>query len=367
MWQDVFDKHFAEKASLKQSSCCAHDDQIEENDQQICADCGEILNQRFVAAAAVAAVNGVARKRAPVSSIYAFIPSNFVSDRVKNLAVNIYKVVSVNRRYRMALRKTIVAACVYRASIVCDDPVSIFACAKALDVKSQSEIDKAMAFVTENLPYGDYVIPICANVTQEDDLQPILDEFGVPDEPISHLKRKLKTEAFFNQRSSVCACVWLYVVTFRKDANISLREFTSRYNSLCSRTGIGLKRTTACTIRKRYLDAKRHIFRQTLKRVFANYLYDKLASDEFESDEGDVIVRSANDADVMTIVGSDGFQYPIDDVDDITDWNILFCKRWGSRRVNVPYRVVDNGKKITLEGKDAERVMTNEIKRFVEV
>jgi len=218
---------------------------------------------------------------------------------------------------------------------------------------------KALAFVAENLPYGDYTIPICANTPQ--DFQPILNEFDLTDSAVLRLATKIESEPFFNQRSSICACVGFFLETFHKDIN--LREFTCRYNSLCSRSGIGLIRTTACTIRKRYLDIKRHIFRRTLKRIFANYLYDKLSSDKFESDG--IIVDSANDPDKMTIIASDGFQYPIDDVDDITDWNILFNKRW-NQIATVPYQIKDTGKKITIEGKDAEQLMEKEIKRFIE-
>lgn len=381
MWKDILNRYQTRPTSPITStpieSECIHKEIEEENDQQICIDCGEIIGRKIIISSNFI-VNGLARKKITASAIYSCIPSYVVDDKIKNLAVNIYKIVSANRQYRTSFRKAIIAACVHRASIVCNPiPLSIATCVEIFNIKSFSEMERAMIFVAENIPYGEYKIPIRIHTIH--DLQSILVEFNLLDkmEFITNLISKLEIESFFHQRSSLCASIW-FTITLNNSSNISLRTFTCQYNNLCIK---GLKKTTCCTIRKRFLEIKRFVYRRTLKRVFANYLYKHIGHNISKTVENDIIATNLHNSDEMTIIATDGFEYPIDDVDDITDWNILFNKQWIGTEIkgppiHIPYVVKDTGKRISIEtdtgdntgdniGDNIEKIMINEIYYFI--
>lgn len=357
MWQDVFDRHFAPAKPVNQE--CLHEEIIEENERQVCVECGCLVGQKFITHAQFVPT-GVVRRRATVSTIYEYIPADLVDDYIKNVAVTIYKIASVKRQYRASFRKTIIAACVHRASIVCGCPLAIYTCATAFNIKSIAEMEKGIAFVAENVPYGEYSIP--TRLTSTQNFEPILTEFGIPMECIlmKRIKLKLESEPFFHQRSSLCACVWFLLSDVYLNSDLSLRQYTSRYNSVCDKSGIVLKRTTPYTIRKRYMEIKRHVYRKILKRIFAKYLYKTFKCDEVQSDDGTIIVSNIKQN--VRVVGYDGFVYPIDDVDDITDWNILFQQHW--KGSIIPYTVHDTNKKIYIDGDLSDEMISREIKHF---
>lgn len=361
MWKNVLDRHLSRKLINDPVKICSHYETEMYEDQKICVECGEIIEKNFLINQFN--VTGTIRKTSSniVSSIYACIPTDLVEDNeIKNTAVKIYKIISVKRQYRSTFRKAIIAACVHRASILCNGELSVSECASSFRIKSSSEMGKAIGFVTENLPYGEYEIP--NKLYAIHDLGPILN--GLKNYTTKNLeiliynfKRKLESESFFHKRSGLCACVWFIVSTFAEN-KISLRDFTREYNDFCDKETI-FKKTTTSTIRKRYLEIKRFTYRRCLKYVFADYLYEKLKVIEVITEE-DIKASNLHDPREMTIISiKDGFVYPIDDVDDITDWNILFRKNWNG--IVIPFFVVDSGTKIQIRG---ETDMNRQIKRF---
>lgn len=347
MWQEILNRHQnTSEREDKEDEPCQHINTVDEDSFDVCLDCGQIIGRKFVATRY--APTGTARRKMPICSIYSCIPSELVDGAVKNLAVNIYKTVTIDHQYRATFRKAIIAACIHRSSIILRKPMTLAECAKVAGISSSFELDKGIMFVANNLPHDEYAIPICIIDTFID---PIVKEFDLDTARVNKVVAKLSACRF-----QVCACIWFYIVSF--DKRTSIKDFTTRYNSIDS---IGLKHTTVPTIKRKYLEIKTHVVRCVMKNIFARFLFENVGNNVTD-DSGCVIVTETGDHNLTRVVGSDGFVYPIEDVDDIMEWNLLLDLTWKHKKF--PFRLCATKTDVTFP--NYEHILTNEMKRYFE-
>ena len=64
-----------------------------------------------------------------------------------------------------------------------------------------------------------------------------------------------------------------------------------------------------------------------------------------------VTIRNCSHSKLITMIANDGYVYPLDDVDDIEDWNILFDMLYmdSDRQVfNIPIHVISKMRKVSV-------------------
>lgn len=333
MWQDLLNKHSVAAENVKNE--CIHSDVVEESDFNVCIDCGQIINLKCTTTNGYVSTGSLVKKT-NISSVYSCMTDEIDPDII-TIALTIYKITSVTKQYRASFRKAIIGACVHRASIVLGKPIALKDCARIFNIKSAQEFEKAIAFIAENIDYDEYVIPIHSFNLKE--IECMLVEFNIENiNGIDLFISYLTVENFFYTRSCICAATWLYISIFQKTLPpLSLKEYIERYNINCRKDGIGLKKTTLVTLKKRISEIKRFFIKKIIKTLFGNYIFTYLG-DEAYSDN--ISVKHTSHIDDMTITELD-FVYPLDEVDDVLDWNILLSKIWtnGTSYVTIPYRL----------------------------
>jgi hypothetical protein len=215
-------------------------------------------------------------------------------------------------------------------------------CARIFKLKSAHEFEKAIFFIAENID-DEYTIPIHSFNIKE--IEYVIEEFKITNINNLHAFISCLTlQNFFHTRSCICAAIWIYISIFH--TIFSLKEYITRYNYHCRKDGIGLKKTTLITIKKRITEIKQFILKIIIKRLFCDYIFDNIGDDAYSDD---ISVKNASSYDNVCITATDGFIYPINDVDDVLDWNVLLSKTWTDGHVftNIPYRIKKTHKDIS--------------------
>ena len=310
------------------AGACSHEDVVDEQDTIICLNCGEIISKRLVTENAF--TSKITRRRPTSCPVYADIPDEFNAD-VKNLAVIIYKTATTRRIYRSTLRKAIIAACLYRASVMLK--ASTRRCFTAFGL-SNTEANRGIVFVALNLPPGEYTISLFGDKSEiyaacliagisEKDAESVLRLF----ENVKHGCNGIMASS---QRISIIyGCVWMFIKTFLKDTypntigdliDLLVKEtkFTEKKR--------GTLPVSAVTVNKKYNEITKFILSRVMKKVFAQCLALVCCTDKLVSKTPTVPVTlyDCTDVEKITAIADDGFIYPLEDVDDVTDWNVLF-------------------------------------------
>lgn len=381
-WESVFKKLSIEDNCEDnfEDIKCLHTDIIEESEHILCSDCGEILN-RILSSENQFSSTAVTRRRISSCPIYNDIPEEF-DPAVKNLAVTIYKTVTIRRIYKSILRKSIIAACLYRSSVILN--VSTRRCFSAFGL-SNTEANRGIVFVSSNLPWGEFNIPlfgdnseICAACAMSgilgDDVSIVINLFN-------DVKKNCEEIFASSQRISIVyGCVWTFIKNFESpDYPSSLSELINRLinencNPLNSKTRIPV---SAITIDRKYCEIMKYILSRVMKRVFSMCI--SMLSDTCtlisNTPVVPVTVYNCNDPDKISMIADDGFIYPLDDVDDILDWNILFDMEYISEDtiVNIPIKITSKCRTINVKFdkcpesvcKLGPNILNDEVKKFI--
>jgi len=322
---------------------CKHTDISESADFNICSDCGFVLGRRFITEPQYS-TNAVLRRTTASCPIYDDIPNEF-DPVVKNLAVIIYKTATVKKIYKSTLRKAIIAACVYRAANLLN--MSTRKCFSSMGLTT-AEANKGIMFVSTNLPHGEYRIPLFGGKSE---IEAACSISGLTEESVDIVfnlfeKIKLDCESVFaaSQRVSIVyGCVWTFIKWFVNEIPSHLTttkpmRLQTLIAKLIEENSIKNARSravvSAVTIERKYYEIMNYILSRVMKRVFALCIA-QIPHTSHPSHSPITILRSVtpkipvtvyncNNPDLIRIIADDGFVYPIENVDNVFDWNIIF-------------------------------------------
>lgn len=312
MWQSIFDELDSNLEPVCTEPECLHSNIGVEDNVELCFDCGLIFCRKFCANQF--SNTSVMRNKSSMCPIFSEM-SLLLDSEVKNLTVIIYKQVTVSRIYRSTFRRSIVAACLHRASRVLGKPVLFNDLLKMFEI-SVHEANKGIAFVAANLPKGDYFVSFFSASLE---IESILKIVGAPEiarnvESIFNMVSQ-QLSASSQLKSVICGCIWFHFKTFSK-SKISLKHFAEKCEMASS------------TIQKKMTEVKKFALRKILKRIFS-WCLTVFGTVDPVSDGGSIKILNSRDPDAIRIIDTeDGFEYPLDDVDNVQDWNILLGKNW---------------------------------------
>lgn len=335
-WQSLFEKLTVEnvpKEPVNAEKPCDHLDVIEEAENNICVDCGTIVGRRIILSDNFSNTS-TARRKPTVCPIYADIPDTDFDATVKNLAITIYKTATSQRIYRTTLRKAIIAACLYRASVLLN--VSTRRCFSVFGL-SNTEGNRGIVFVASHLPPGEYETSLFVDKSEVDTACSVAGITGQDVQFVYELFEKVKqgcddVVASSQRISIIYGCVWAFIQAIGEDKGqeypSSIQELIGRLNTdvVDKKIKRGLLPVSASTIQKKYFEIKKFIATRVMKRVFALCVAQVTYSVCLKSKTPTIpiTVYNCTDPDDISATGDDGFIYHLSDVDDILDWNILF-------------------------------------------
>lgn len=312
---------------------CSHDATIEDNGKQICVNCGELLSERYIAS--MPTIAGV-RRRKKVDLIYNDLPS-YIPQHLKDMTVDIYQHVTKNRIFRNSFKRGILAACLHRAAnlsrcdISYDDLIEMFSI-------NQNEANKGFNRVHMYLPKDSiYSIPFDADKDERLVIDTTLRNAGMMSlvEPTILLFQMVKDKSnLINEslcKSVVCGCVYFWV-KYRKIPK-TLKEVSQR---------VGM---SEMTILNKYLIICDLVLKAIMRPLFSSLLsqcvatppegknkYKTILKDKphaLYGPENKVLIHDPFDCDKIRVtpIGSNE-SFPLDDVDDIKEWNLLLDRRY---------------------------------------
>jgi hypothetical protein len=335
-WQTLFNQLNDREIKTEVTETCEHADIRSNIDYDICADCGVITGRKLCTTTQFVA-NGMTRRAQNHCTIYNDIPDDFDST-VKHKAVSIYKLVTAKRIFRCKQRKSILAACIHRASVLLDAPKSH--CFTTFNLEN-TDINKGISFVASRLPVGEFNIPVS---TAEED---IISECQILQLTCTKyvlaiyllIKDECEEMISSSQRSSITyGCIWACYKIFKiVDAPETLVDFKAPISG--------------ATIEKKYCTIMKFFISRVMKKIYA-WCFRKLGYSgtiTSETPKNHITIHNCSRSKFISMIANDGFVYPLDDVDDIDDWNILFNMMYldkNNKTFQIPIHVICKMKKI---------------------
>ena len=362
---------------------CSHIEIIEDTDYNVCAECGVVIGRKFLIEPHYSTTT-VMRRTNTACPIYNDIPDEF-DPTVKNLAVIIYKTATVKRIYKSTLRKAIIAACVYRAAIILN--YSTRRCFSSMGLTT-TEANRGILFISTYLPHGEYSIPLFGDKSE---IAAACTISGIADQNINNVynlfesfKTNCETVFASSQRVSIIyGCVWTFIKCFEDDISqfISRPECLSELiNRLKNENSGNRAVVSAITIERKYYEIMKYILSRIMKRIFAICISYITQSSILRSitPKIPITVYNCKNPDTIRIVADDGFVYPIEDVDDVLDWHIIFDFKFtefnSNKIIQLPIVVVSKSKSITINFNACQpvirligyNILRDEIKHFIQ-
>lgn len=313
--------------SSNEPESCKHSETDFENGHKICVDCGVVVDAHFL----VDTVNLVTKQRVKRvdCTIYSEIPP-YVPQDVKSLAVEIYKTVTSKRIFRNVFRKAIILACLHRASIIKENPIFFDDMLEIFNLKTH-DANRGITFVSTNLPKNSpYDIPFC---TDEICVSSVLSLVGLKSAKYNVCKIfelvKEKSNVLNNShcKSIVCGCIYFHVRY--RSVPLTLRQVAQKCGM------------AEATILKKYMLVCEIVMKSCMKSIFSSLLSTALPENPkqlcyaskslnalVDPIERLTIFDYATKDSIKIVAEDDGFEYPLDDVDCLYDWNVLLQKTY---------------------------------------
>lgn len=316
---------------------CAHNTVEFDGYSDICADCGIILQSHYLSSA-TAHSTAKPRYQKPTTTIISEIPS-FVSQDIKNLTVELYGIVTREKIFRNVFRKAIILACLHRASIIKRKPIYFDEMIELFELKTH-DANRGISYVSTYLPrtLSDYAIPYCDD---ESCTMSIVNALNISDDKsirdinviIQYINRNSDVMNNSHSKSAICGCIYHYL----SNRNITIKYFASKCKlaeMTIVKKYITIKRILIRSIAKRYLSRLLSKYAAVIDRTTISVVDDNNGHDfdGLYSPSERCVVREYDDERSVSITSDDGsFIYPIDEVDDILEWNLFYTNRYYDR------------------------------------
>jgi transcription initiation factor TFIIIB Brf1 subunit/transcription initiation factor TFIIB len=305
------------------SNICPHNEIHTDDKKKVCMDCGEILSEGYLI---VQPGNNMQRRKRNESSLYRDIPF-FISSKTKEMTLEIYRTVTGTEMFRNTFKRAILFACLHRASIICGEGMCFDDIMDLMNLKTH-EAGKGVNYVTTHIDKNSiYIIPL---FTDEVSISAIISSLGINIDPdiVKQLFQIIKYHSDIlnnsHYKSVVCGCIFFWMKM--NNIPMTIKQFVKKINM------------TELTIVKKYTAISTVILKMVLKELYTfvltktpkkrsrkikakrisapkeNTLYlskDKLTINNYKSKD-DIVVTTHG-----------GNTLPLDDVDDITEWNML--------------------------------------------
>jgi transcription initiation factor TFIIIB Brf1 subunit/transcription initiation factor TFIIB len=325
-----FNKVFEYRNKQKDDDQCTHYE-IEENGKIICLNCGELISQNYITSQYTTTTK---RRRKVECTIYNDIPA-YVPQYIKDMTVDIYRLTTQNKIFRNNNKKSIILACLYVASILNKQDYAYSDLLEMFEL-SPHEANKGFEFITKhinkNSPYS-----IAFDIEKEytNNIKSTLKHLNMISLTpyvfsVFELAKKARLLDKSQCKSVICACIYFWI----KHKNIpkSCKELASSLN------------ISDITIATRYVDVSVVVFRYIMKQLFSKlidnaYIIMVEGRNKYKDFLKTIPASSIYNPDIKTVIHNPrdynqiqaikkDVSLPLDDVTDVTEWNLLLDKRY---------------------------------------
>lgn len=308
----------------EESTLCIHPMyDIGDGGEKICAICGELLQENYLV---VENLSTMKQRRKRECTLFDDIPF-FISERTRDTAIDIFRLVMGNTTNRI-MRRTVLLACVHRASILCKENISFDDLIELAGIKPHKAC-RGINYVAGKLHKNSvYEIPFFQSDVMV--IMSLMRIIGLEDQT-AYVAKVVSivnnTSGLLNSshyKSVVCGCIYFWLVV--NERNILRRQFAQKV------------KVSDMTIKKKYFEVKVVVLRYLMKEIFSNLLQKCVTrfggrkkskvQNTLYKPKDELYIENYDDIQNIKVKNSEGRYLPIDDVTDILQWNILMDTEW---------------------------------------
>jgi transcription initiation factor TFIIIB Brf1 subunit/transcription initiation factor TFIIB len=335
--------------SVESDDSCKHDETSDDNGKKTCLECGELLEESYIATHHSSNIIGMKKRRKSESTIYNDIPF-YIEQHIKDVTIEIYQKVTASKIFRNTSKRSIVLASLHRASALSGNHISYYDLLDMFLLK-QHEADKGFTILSRNIPKkSEFTLRF--NQTKEEliSINSKLRKLGMDTKLMFNLvanvfnlmKEKSDIVNTSQPNSIICGCIYFWIVYTRIQKSDD--EFS---------TTVGISKMTLLKVYVAVCDA---VFNNILKAFFAillknckpkpiegppkyksilkkakNILYNPdpafkmLIHDPFDQDKIRVTPQPSKRDKVTDIE-----DLPLEEVSNTQEWNVLLDKQYYS-------------------------------------
>lgn len=331
-------KKIVNQSCLHQNTCC------DEGDKTTCLDCGELLQENYTLTLHYNSGMCMTNRKIAEPSIYAGIP-DFVDRDIKELTIKIYEVVTDKKHFRNKTKKSILLACLHRASNLKNSPISYYELLEIYKLK-QHEANHGFMVLSSNIPKSSEHFKIFDHTKEEilgiNSKLKQLKQLKIEDENSCLFRLVVNTFLLLKKASNavnssqytsvICGCIYFWIVHYL-DKSVDIETFIEE------------AAVSKITLLKNYMIVCDVVFKSILKELFSELLQKcvpiqlektgthktkTLKKNVVDTEDEECVYKSdekykiKKPFDVSNItVENDGNVLPLDFVNDILEWNLL--------------------------------------------
>lgn len=337
-FEEVFKLLPTENKQIVKSSCPHDNTCCDEGDKKICLDCGEFLQENLTLTLHYNSGLCMTNRKTTDPSIFTSIP-DFVDRHLKELTTKIYEVVTNKKNFRNKTKKAILLACLHRASVLNNSPISYYDLLEMFQLK-QHEANSGFTLLSSNIPKNSEYFVIFDHTKEEIiGINSKLKQLQIEDKDSclfrlvvnTFLLLKKNSHAANNSQytSVICGCIYFWIVHYL-NKSIDIDTFIKRAN--VSKTTLLKNYTTVCDVVFSYI--MKELFSELLKKCvhvrleknpYKTKFQKKNAEEMIYNPETNCTIKSPFDA--SNITGEiNKTVLSLDSVSDILEWNLLLNK-----------------------------------------
>jgi len=332
--------------SVESDDSCKHDETSNDNGKKTCLECGELLEENYIASQHSSNI-GMKKRRKSESTIYNDIPF-YIEQHIKDITIAIYEKATASKIFRNTSKRSIILASLHRASALAGNHISYYDLLDMFLLK-QHEADKGFTILSSNIPKkSEFTLRF--NQTKEEmiSINSKLRKLGMDNKRMFNLvantfnlmKEKSDIVNTSQTNSIICGCIYFWIVytriqksddEFSKTVGISKMTLLKVYVAVCDVVFNNILKAFF-SILLRNCDPKPiegpPKYKNTLKKA-KNLLYGPtnrmLIHDPFDQDK--IRVTPKRDKRDKIDVEED---LPLEEVDNTQEWNLLLDQQYYS-------------------------------------
>ena len=324
-----------------QTLFCEHEEISIEDNKHICMDCGQMLIENFMSNQHCSNIIGMKKRRKSECNIYNDIPS-YIPQHIKDKTIEIYQKATANKIFRNTFKRSIILASLHRAATLTGGDISYDDLLDIFSLK-QYEANKGFSYVANNLPKNsEFSIPFDNEREEMISIISILRNLGMLSllNPVIVIFKLVKTRSNILNvslcKSVICGCVYFWIKyknihktlkEFAQDVKMSEMTIINKYLVISDVVMKSIMKELFCTLLKNCtttkIDGKNKY--KNIIRLNKNSLYEPdkklLITNPFTSNNITVVPYTPRSTPLYKPL-------PLDEVDDIKEWNILLNQKY---------------------------------------
>jgi transcription initiation factor TFIIIB Brf1 subunit/transcription initiation factor TFIIB len=330
--------------SVESDDSCKHNETSDDNGKKTCLECGELLEENYIATHH--SIIGMKKRRKSEPTIYNDIPF-YIEQDIKDITIEIYQKATASKIFRNTSKRAIVLASLHRASALTGNHISYYDLIDMFLLK-QHEADKGFTILSRNIPKkSDFTLRF--NQTKEEliSINSKLRKLGMDTKLMFNLvanvfnlvKEKSDIVNTSQPNSIICGCIYFWIVytriqksdeEFSKTVGISKMTLLKVYVAVCDVVFNNILKSFFATLLKncepKTIEGPPK-YKNTLKKT-KNLLYGPtyriLIHNPF--DQNKIRATQASKSDKTTDIED----LPLEEIDNTRKWNVLLDQQYYS-------------------------------------